>query len=218
MDGDGDLEWYSTTAGSLKDISIVGEVTLPTGTAILSIDTYYEIEPLWDFGFVQVSTDGGATWTSLANAYTTVEHNPSAHPDIVANLPGLTGWSGGWVTMDFELSAYMGQTVLIGFRYMTDWAVLYPGWWVDNIAINGEIIDNADTTITFELVPPLPETDFMVTVIGNGRVEDISLDDLTEYGMEDLSRFISKGSHGRVLIIISPNEGPADYMFSVTKQ
>ncbi|MFQ6125273.1 MAG: hypothetical protein ACE5R6_11815 [Candidatus Heimdallarchaeota archaeon] len=218
MDGDGDLEWYSTTAGSLKDLSIVGEVTLPTGTVSLSVDTYYDIEPLWDFGFVQVSTDGGATWTSLANAYTTYKHDPSAHPDIVANLPGLTGWSGDWVTMDFDLSTYARQTVLIGFRYMTDWAVQYPGWWVDNIAINGELIDDADTTITFELVPPLPEADFMVTVIGNGLVEDMTLDDLTESGMEELSRFIGKEAHDSVRLIISPLQGPADYLFSVTKQ
>ncbi|MFQ5819263.1 MAG: hypothetical protein ACE5I5_04685 [Candidatus Heimdallarchaeota archaeon] len=218
MDGDGDLEWYSTTAGSLKDLSIIGEVTLPTEPVTVTFDTYFNIEPFWDFGFVQVSADGGATWTSLENADTTYEHDPGAHPDIVANLPGFTGSSDGWVTETFDLSAWVDTTVMLRFRYMTDWAVQNPGWWVDNIAINGDLIDNADTTVTFELVPPLPETDFMVTVIGNGRVEDISLDDLTETGMEDLSRFIGKGSHGRVLIIISPNEGPADYTFSVTKQ
>lgn len=218
MDGDGDLEWYSTLAGSLEDISIIGEVSLPTGTVTLTVDTYYDIEDLWDFGFVQVSTDGGATWTSLANVYTTAEHDPSAHPDIIANLPGLTGSSAGWVTMDFDLTDYAGQTVLVGFRYMTDWAVQNPGWWVDNVMINGAIIDNADTTIAFETFPPLPEADFMITVIGNDHIEDMTLDDLTESGMEGLSRFIGKDANDTVLIIISPNQGPADYTFSVTKK
>jgi len=219
MDGDGDLEWYSTTAGNLADLSIIAEVTLPTETVMLTFDTYYDIEDFWDFGFVQVSTDGGETWTSLENEYTTCEHDPDAHPDIVANLPGLTGWSEDWITMSFDLSDYAGLTVLIGFRYMTDWAVQYPGWWVDNIKINEEIIDDADTTVIF--YTPLPEVDFMVTLIGveidNGMpkyklVEDVTLDDLTESGMMALNHFIEKGY---VLLIISPNQGPADYLFEV---
>jgi len=220
MDGDGDLEWYSTT-GDLVDLSIVTEYTLPAGTVTLTIDTYYDIEDYWDFGFVQVSDDGGETWVSMANAYTTSLHDPSAHPDIVANLPGLTGWSGAWITMDFDLSTYAEETVLIRFRYMTDWAYGYPGWWIDDIKINGVLIDDADTTVVFG--PLFPETDFMVTVIGveyekgimprYKLIEDITLDDLTETGMKYLDHFIEK--KGCVLLIISPILGPTDYMFSV---
>ena len=220
LDGDGDLEWYSTT-GDLLDLSIAAEVTLPTGTVTLTVDTYYDIEDYWDFGFVQVSTDGGATWTSLSNEYTTSDHDPSAKADIVANLPGLTGWSADWLTMDFDLSPYEGQTVLLRFRYMTDWATYYGGFWVDNIAINGITIDDADTTVVFG--PLFPENDFMVTVIGveyeKGEmpkyklIEDITLDDITETGMKYLDHFIEK--KGCVLLIISPILGPTDYMFSV---
>ena len=44
----------------------------------LTFDTKYETETGWDFAFVQVSTDDGLTWTSLANTGTTSEHDPSA--------------------------------------------------------------------------------------------------------------------------------------------
>jgi hypothetical protein len=219
MDDDGDFEWYSTT-GDLLDLSIVTEYTLPTGTVTLTVDTSYDIEDYWDYGFVQVSTDGGATWTSISSAYTTSLHDPSAHPDIVANLPGLTGYQ-DWVPMDFDLSAYAEETVLIRFRYMTDWAFANPGWWIDDIRINGVLIDDADSTIVFE--PILPETDFMVTVISveyekrempkYKLLEDITLDDLTETGMKYLDHFIEK--RGSVLLIVSPILGPTDYTFSV---
>ena len=68
MDNDGDSDWYSTPAGPEGDLSLWAAVDL-TGVAnpVLSFDTYFEIEFLWDFAFVQVSTDDGATWTSLAN-------------------------------------------------------------------------------------------------------------------------------------------------------
>lgn len=219
MDGDRDLEWYSTSAGNLADLSIIAEVDLTAmATATLTFDTSYNIESLWDFGFVQVSADGGATWVSLANPDTIYDHDPNAHQDIIANLPGFTGSSDGWVIETFDLAAWVGMTIMLRFRYMTDWVALYPGWWVDNIEINSQLIDDADTTVSFEVFPPLPEADFMVTVIGNDLVEDMSLDDLTESGMEDLSRFIGKDAHDSVLIIISSNQGHADYTFSVTKK
>src|SRR3972149_4295272 len=87
-----------------------------TGGGTLTFDTQYQTEELWDFGFVQVSTDGGNSWTSLANGFTTSDHDPSAHPKVIENLPGLTGDSGGWVNMSFDLSAYAGQAILIAFR------------------------------------------------------------------------------------------------------
>jgi len=218
-----DKLWYSTMSGALEDISIIGTFDLPGAPVTLTFDTYFDIEKGWDFGFVQVSTDGGITWISLPDeeGRTTYDYDPGAHPDIIANLPGFTGSSDGWVTESFDLSDYADMTVMLRFRYMTDWAVQYPGWWVDNIAINEVFVEEE-----FEPYPPLPEVDFMVTVIGAQvtrgeevkytRIEDMTLEDLTEFGTMALSGFIEKNDY--VLLIISPNQGPADYIFSVTKE
>jgi len=133
--------WYSG-AENLMDTLLVGEAYVDPTDPTLEITTYWDIEDFWDFGFVQVSTDGGTTWISLENEYTTYNYDPAAHPNIVANLPGLTSWSefitpDGWVTMSFDLTAYAGQTVLIGFRYMTDWATLYEGWYISEATVSG---------------------------------------------------------------------------------
>lgn len=223
-DGDGDLEWYSTVSDNLADISIIGTVDLSgMTTATLTFDAWVDTEPLWDFGFVQVSTDG-VTWTSLTATHTTTNHDPSAHPDIIANLPGYTGDSAGWLIGESaDLTPYVGGSVMLRFRYMTDWGALYPGWWVDNIAINNVVVDNADNTVAFVPVPPKPETDFMVTIVGweidqgmpkYKTVIDVALDDLTETGMAALTGR-QMGSY--MMFIISPKLGPADYMFSVTR-
>jgi immune inhibitor A len=103
--------------------------------ATLGFWTWYAIEEGWDFGFVQVSTDGGANWTSLANADTTDVYDPSAHSDVIANVPGFTGSSGGWVEETFDLSAYAGQNVLLRFLYVTDWATTEQGFYVDDITV-----------------------------------------------------------------------------------
>ena len=222
-DGDGELEWYSTSAGPEKDLGLTAVVTIPSGTATLSFETYYDIEVLWDYGFVQVSTDGGATWDSLMNEYTTVDHDPDAYPAIIDNLPGLTGDSDGWMTMNFNLTAYEGQQVLLNFRYMTDWGTENPGWWIDDIAINGEIIDNADD-LTIFTTPPLPETDFVVSlvdvtifneIINFNSLVELSLDDITEIGSLDLSGYINE--EGYLLVIVSPTVGPTDYTYEITR-
>ncbi|MFP5298056.1 MAG: peptidase M6 [Actinomycetota bacterium] len=139
--------------GDNLDRSIVREVSVPATNATLTFDTLYDTEWSWDYAFVQVSTDGGTTWTSLSNANTTSDSDPQADPRIKAQLPGLTGASGvdaepqdpgsaSWVTESFDLSGYAGQDVLLGFRYMTDAFVAYPGWWIDNVAVGGNAISD----------------------------------------------------------------------------
>ena len=62
---------------------------------------------------------------------------PRSHPCGKANVPGFTGSSGTWRTETADLSAYAGQQILIGFRYITDPAVDEAGFWVRNIDVAG---------------------------------------------------------------------------------
>jgi hypothetical protein len=141
----GNAALYSGSGGDL-DRSIVEQVTVPATGATLTFDTNYETEELYDYAMVQVSTDGGATWTSLENNHTTSQTQTSP-PAIIDNLPGFTGNSGGgaqgaWVTETFDLSQYAGQNVLLGFRYMTDNLVDLPGWWIDNVKVGSTVISD----------------------------------------------------------------------------
>ena len=124
------MEWQSVSvggdavlsAGAANDIdrSIVRSITVPAnGNRTLTFDTRYGMETEWDFGVVQVSTDDGLTWTSIANANTTDEHHPGALASIVAQLPGFNG-DADWHAESFDLSAWAGRTVLLRFRMMTD--------------------------------------------------------------------------------------------------
>ncbi len=222
MDDDGDLEWYSTPAGPEADMQMFIEVDL-SAASTLTFDTYYDIEAFWDYGIVQVSDDNGETWTSLANEYTTVDHDPAAYPAIIENLPGLTGLSDGWITMSFDLTPYAGQTVWIGFRYMTDWGTERPGFWVDNIYIGDILVEDADTTdaVFFPIAPLIEE--FMVTLI---RVDTFwkhtfytLIYDMTLDENNDGTAWLFPFAIGRadMIAIITPLNGPADYSFSLHK-
>lgn len=208
--------WYSGIL-NLMDNLMTGEAYVDPGDPTLVLTTYWDIEDYWDFGFVQVSTDGGETWVSLANEYTTDVHDPDAHPDIVANLPGLTGWSVDWITMSFDLTDYAGETVMIGFRYMTDWATVYEGWSISEASVSGEPL-----TLT-PVIPEVGPADFMVTLVYAIEHEgytfylpaDMWLHDETEEGY--MVQMFKKPSYAILIVSSISEEGFADYTFSACR-
>jgi immune inhibitor A len=226
---DGEVLWSG--AGDLLDNWAIFEAT---GGGALTFDTYWDIEDYWDFGFVQVSTDGGHSWTSLENDYTTYDYDPNAISTVVENLPGLTSWScfveaDCWVNMSFDLSAYAGQDILIAFRYVTDWATAYEGWYIDNVYVDGTLIsDGSDAGIFKDITEIFPvNNDFTVTFVGikekqkgnEYKVLTMKLDDVTEEGLFELNKILKWASKAVMLVTFDAPEGftgYADYTYDFT--
>jgi hypothetical protein len=167
----------SSGADIWLDRSIQRPVSVPAlGDRTLAFETKWEIELGWDFGVVQVSADGGRTWTSLANAGTTAEHDPAAAALIEASLPGFTGRA-GWHVETFDLSAYSGKTVLLRFRMLTDAAGLgngaRPGWWIDDVRVGGALVSDG-TLSGWSEVSPFVEG-YTVQLVSLGGRRDAAL-------------------------------------------
>jgi hypothetical protein len=162
-------------AGNDRDEAIVKEVAVPTGAgAAVTFDALWNEELGWDFGFVQVSTDGGLTYQSVACTDTTTDHDPDALPTAVANVPGFTGYSGAWKPETCSLSAYAGQTVLLAFRTFNDPATLGqstaipPGFWIDNVSVGGTSLSDGtslDGWKSFSETRPTTVAGFTVYVV-----------------------------------------------------
>jgi len=107
-------------------------------SATLTYDIWYWIENGWDFGYVEVSTDGGETFAILRTPNTS-DYNPFGN----AYGPGYTGRSseqpganaGGWLRESIDLSTYAGKEILVRFEMVNDDAVNQPGFAIDNICI-----------------------------------------------------------------------------------
>ncbi len=209
-------EWWSGAENLANALLVTNTYTVQAGD-ILSVPSWYDIEDLWDFGFVQFSTDGGQTWTSMSNDNTTYDHDPGAHPDVLANLPGITGNTGGeYWTLEFDLDDFItpGTEVIFGFRYVTDWATLHPGWYIVGAYVGATEL---------ELTPVYPEADFQVTFVHKGElpsgwewtiVYDMwSKDDATEYGKS----FVHGMPWEEIYVVISPinEKGWVDYNFKL---
>ena len=106
-----------------------------TGTNLTAkVDTV--IEEDWDYAYLEASSDGGATWS-------TVETNLSTDTDPYQQNQGngITGYSDGWVDLTATLPA---GTDAVRFRYWTDVAYVERGLLVDNVAIDGQLIGTAE--------------------------------------------------------------------------
>lgn len=133
----GDYFYYSG-AGNNLDHRMYKAFALGAGSTLTAM-VNYEIELDWDYAYLVVSADGGATWTNVETNLST-----DADPNAQNFGEGITGSSGGWTTLTADLSAFTGD-VLIGFRYWTDVAVVEDGFMVDDIAVTGHPLDDAES-------------------------------------------------------------------------
>ncbi len=132
--------FYYSGSGNLMDNFMYREFTLGTGSA-LTAKVQYNIEKDWDYAYLVVSTDGGTTWTSIqTNQSTSSDPN---HQNFGFGITGNTGVN--WVNLSADLSAYDGQTVLLGFRYWTDPYVAEKGFKVDELVVSGYPLDGAES-------------------------------------------------------------------------
>jgi hypothetical protein len=212
----------SSGAGNDYDSWLVSQVTLGDGPQTLSFDTYYDIEHCYDYGFVEVSTDGGKTFTSLGNNDTTdcTSNDPSdpTDPRIAAQTPGFSGQTDGWISTSFDLSAYANQTILLAFHYATDpaksgndSAASNDGWWLDNIAVNGAVLSDGSTAslasfgdiTTFQPIP----TAYTVQVIGikpgQFTVTPLAVDPATKLGTLSAAQLTDLAGYEYIVAVVT---------------
>ncbi len=89
--------------------------------SVLTFNLWYSIEEDWDYLYLEVSTDGGATWEVLS-ADGTTDANPLGN----SYGHGYTG-SSGWGEVTVSLTDYAGRDALVRFHYVTDDAIHGPG-------------------------------------------------------------------------------------------
>ena len=107
----GSYGFYSGGANSYHAIMTLASPVRIEAPINLTFYVNYNIESNYDYGFVEISTDG----------------------INFVSLDTYTGNSGGWTSKSYSLNSYVGENVYIRFRYDTDIGVSYTGMYVDEI-------------------------------------------------------------------------------------
>ena len=149
---------YSGNADELNRICLAKEARVVQPGESFTFKAWYNTESQWDYFYAILSTDGGRSFVNLPGTNTTMLDPNGDNADN-----GITGNSGGWITMTFDLSAYVGQSVQLGFRYFTDGGITGEGVYVDDIA---PIRTWATSTV---LSSAIPGTSYPITGKPNGQ-------------------------------------------------
>ncbi|MEJ2367598.1 MAG: S8 family serine peptidase [Acidobacteriota bacterium] len=121
-------------------------ITLQSGSPQLSYWVNYNVEYQWDGVVVEISADGGSTWTPITptGGYPSDFSQTGTPPINVCgfsssqgafNGPSGNGALTGWTQYTHDLSAYAGQTVEIRWEFSSDPGAEYEGFYLDDIQI-----------------------------------------------------------------------------------
>jgi hypothetical protein len=141
------------------DSAAVTQVTVPAGDPTLTYTERHLAEEGYDYAYTTVSTDGGETYTPLSNA------NTVAGP----YGPALNGDTATFATQTFDLTPYAGQSILIGFRYVSDGGVNDGGWYVDDVTVGGTLVSDGSDASVFQSptqVHPIQVANWNVRLVG----------------------------------------------------
>jgi carboxypeptidase T len=106
--------------------------------AYLTFTTQWVMEIGFDFGRVEVSTNGGTTWTAVAGRMTRPGRGTTGYPGGTQTLgaPGYDAAKRFMTPEVVDLSAYVGlSNVRLRFRLTADTGGNYDGWLIDDIKV-----------------------------------------------------------------------------------
>jgi hypothetical protein len=137
----GAQSFHANDPSTTSDQRLVSpEVVLPaTGSALtLQFWNWQTMESrsggCWDGGLVEISTDGGSTWTPLPTSVMLTD----PYDGQVTGLADLDGWCGDpqdWLNSVVDIEAWAGQTARFRFRLGSDSSVSREGWYIDDVRI-----------------------------------------------------------------------------------
>ena len=210
---------YFTPPASLKSsIGCVGnyldneDITLTTASALdltfathawLQFETRWAIESNYDYVIVSASSDGGVTWSPLCGKFTKNGSTYQAYDE-----PIYDGQQPGWLLEQMDLGDYLGQHVLIRYELVSDPAVDYDGFYIDDVNIT--TIQDAPTSVTQHaaseqkmMVYPNPAAD-LIRVVRNCPGTPVAAGQLTDLTGRVVARFQLKTNSTEISVAELP--------------
>ncbi len=141
----GELAWWTSNDQDQAKNTITRTIEVPQGDDVRFWSwNDYTIEELWDYGFIETSTDGGTTWKQEVvknEAGETVSTNDDPHGNLVDfgdMKNGLTGDSGGYRHDWVDLTPYAGDSIQLRLTLMTDAAFQERNWFADDFSVTAD--------------------------------------------------------------------------------
>ena len=105
---------------------------------VLTFWARWDIEEDWDCVQLQISTNGGGTWTAISTAHTVPGSGQGAQPD---GEPVYENLQNAWVLETIDLAAWASESnVHLRFIYMSDGSIDEDGFYFDDFKVEGQVL------------------------------------------------------------------------------
>ena len=144
--------FFGVNAGVATDfrIATVNPIAMGAAPPTFSFWGNYNTEDGWDGGLVEISTNGGTTWSDLGPYMTENGYNGSMGTGSNNPLGGrnaFTGNSNGWKKTTISLLSFANQNALFRFRVGSDDNTNVVGWYVDDILLQSRALVNMRSSL-----------------------------------------------------------------------
>lgn len=93
---------------------------------------------------MQISTDAGASWQIVYPHRGYDVSAADAGTPCIGGRPTFRGNSGSFVRDCFDVSAFAGQTIWIGFHFGSDSTVEYLGWYLKCFRVGSQEVTRVE--------------------------------------------------------------------------
>ncbi|MBN1478311.1 S8 family serine peptidase [Candidatus Sumerlaeota bacterium] len=166
---------FSFTPGNdnIGDARLISPPLQPGGD--LTFWHAYAIEPSFDGAVLEVSTDGGSTWTDLGPNITAGGYDGPISTSFGSPIGGQMAWTGTRNTMSqvtVDMSAFSGQ-VRIAFRFASDSSVTSDYWKIDDVSlILAQTCTNLDPVAVDDTASTSVDASVIITPLSNDHDDD----------------------------------------------
>lgn len=203
---------YSTSGDNLDHTAMLKHsFVVSENNAELVFWTWYDIERNWDYAYVEISNDGGESFNSIGGNLTT-----TYDPYRVNRGYGITGKSSGWEKAVFDLSDYIGETIIARIRYITDTYQTNEGIYIDDFN------PVADFSAIQSYIQSSPETEYQIIKSDTGtyhyQVRSIDSDGQNSYWSSLIKVKLDTSNFNGSVVYVSPDTVSAypDQSFDIT--
>jgi hypothetical protein len=140
--GNNGYAWHSPGEDMVKDDRLISPVFLVTRSSTLSFRHRVDMETGYDGCVLEITTDGGDTWTDLGNWITRGPYTHQIPVEFLSPIGGRPAWSGTsgptLTRVEVDLDDFAGHLARIRYRLACDNRVAVgTGWHVDDVVLEG---------------------------------------------------------------------------------
>jgi hypothetical protein len=159
--------WFSDSLPSVSNRVLISPEFGVTSSSTLSFWHRFDFEgtiaECFDAGTLEISIDGGSTWTVVPDAaFTAGGFNGTANPGFSNPIGGKRAWCSGtpgpMIQVTANLSAFDGQVVHLRWHEGNDTIIADTGWFVDSVTLGNVALPSVCSS-----EPPAPLDFFTVT-------------------------------------------------------